>query len=109
MRILHIGKYYPPVSGGMERFLADLVDAQRAAGHDVAVLVHDDRRNPGVDDPAWLMRCPVWVNLMFAPVSPAFPLWLRRAVKRHRQADVKDTRQDEGDCCGINRMDMCDA
>lgn len=84
MRILHIGKYYPPVAGGMERFLADLVEAQRGAGHDVAVLVHDDRSNPGVGDPPWLMRCPVWIRLLFAPVSPAFPLWLRRAIKRHR-------------------------
>ena len=84
MRILHIGKYYPPVAGGMERFLADLVEAQRAAGHDVAVLVHDDRANPGVGDPPWLMRCPVWIRLLFAPVSPAFPLWLRRAIKRQR-------------------------
>jgi glycosyltransferase involved in cell wall biosynthesis len=84
MRILHIGKYYPPVSGGMERFLGDLVEAQRAAGHDVSVLVHDDRRHARNDDPAWVMRCPVWMRLMFAPISPAFPLWLRRAIKRHR-------------------------
>jgi hypothetical protein len=40
VRILHIGKFYPPVPGGMERFLADLVRAQREQGHDVGVLVH---------------------------------------------------------------------
>ena len=40
MRILHVGKYYPPARGGMERYLADLVEAQRAAGDEVAVLVH---------------------------------------------------------------------
>jgi glycosyltransferase involved in cell wall biosynthesis len=84
MRILHIGKYYPPVPGGMERFLGDLVEAQRAAGHEVAVLVHDDRKYPKSGDPPWLMRCPVWIRLMFAPISPAFALWLRRAIKRYR-------------------------
>ena len=79
MRILHIGKYFPPVAGGMERFLGDLVEAQRAAGHEVAVLVHGDAR---ADDPPWLMRCPVWMRLAFAPLSPRFPFWLRRAIRQ---------------------------
>jgi len=83
MRILHIGKYYPPAPGGMERFLGDLVDAQRAAGHDVSVLVHDDGRTDPRADPPWLMRCPVWIRLFFAPLSPAFPSWLRRALREH--------------------------
>jgi glycosyltransferase involved in cell wall biosynthesis len=83
MRILHIGKFYPPVAGGMERFLADLVEAQRAAGHEVSVLVHDDARHAGRHDPAWLMRCPVWFQMLFAPVSPRFPFWLHRAIQRH--------------------------
>jgi glycosyltransferase involved in cell wall biosynthesis len=83
MRILHIGKYYPPVPGGMERFLGDLVEAQRAAGHDVAVLVHDDGRTQGRQDPSWLLRCPVWLRLMFTPISPRFPFWLRRAIAAH--------------------------
>ena len=82
MRILHIGKYYLPVHGGMERFLGDLVEAQRAAGHEVAVLVHAHGDTRG--DPAWVMRCPVWARLLFAPISPTFPFWLHRAIRRHR-------------------------
>jgi len=81
MRILHIGKYYPPVPGGMERFLGDLVEAQRAAGHEVSVLVHGEA--PASGDPPWLHRCAVWFRLVFAPVSPAFPLWLARVIAKH--------------------------
>lgn len=84
MRILHIGKYFPPVIGGMERFLGDLVQAQRKAGHDAAVLVHADGRSQSRDDPAWLMRCPVWMRLFFAPISPSFGFWLHRALRRYR-------------------------
>lgn len=80
MRILHLGKYFPPVAGGMERYLGDLVAAQRAAGHQVMVLVHAGRRASAADDPPEVRRCPVWFNLVFAPISPAFPFWLRRAV-----------------------------
>lgn len=87
MRILHIGKYYPPVAGGMERFLGDLVEAQRRAGHSVAVLAHAERGADTRGDPAWLMRCPVWLKLIFAPISPAFPFWLWRAL-RHNRPDV---------------------
>ncbi len=84
MRILHVGKFYPPVPGGMERFLGDLVEAQRAAGHEVAVLVHSDGRTDTQDDPAWLMRCPVWTQFAFVPISPLFGAWMHRAIKRFR-------------------------
>ena len=80
MRLLHVGKYFAPVSGGMERFLGDLSQAQRSAGHEVAVLVHGEA---APQDPPWLLRCPVWFRLVFAPVSPAFPSWLARAIERH--------------------------
>jgi len=82
MRILHIGKYFPPVTGGMERFLADLVGAQRAEGHDVRVLVHQHERSAREADPPWLLRCPVWLRLFFAPIAPRFPVWLHRELAR---------------------------
>ena len=82
MRILHIGKYFPPVAGGMERFLADLVGAQRAEGHDVRVLVHQHERSAREADPPWLVRCPVWLRLFFAPIAPRFPAWLHRELAR---------------------------
>lgn len=83
MRILHIGKFFPPVPGGMERFLGDLINAQRQAGHEVCALVHGQPGQPApADDPPWLLRCPVWFSLIFAPIAPAFPLWLRQALKR---------------------------
>jgi glycosyltransferase involved in cell wall biosynthesis len=80
MRILHVGKFFAPVAGGMERFLGDLAQAQRREGHEVSVLVHGDAMPA---DPPWLMRCPVWFRLVFAPVSPAFPSWLARAIERN--------------------------
>jgi glycosyltransferase involved in cell wall biosynthesis len=83
MRILHIGKFFPPVPGGMERFLGDLVRAQQMAGDAPAVLCHADAEAKARQDPPWLMRCPVWLSLLFAPISPAFPLWLARAIRRH--------------------------
>jgi glycosyltransferase involved in cell wall biosynthesis len=84
MRILHIGKFYPPDPGGMERYLADLAEAQRAAGHEVLVLVHSGSLSGTQGDPPWIVRSRVWFRLLFAPVSPAFPWHLYRAIKRHR-------------------------
>ena len=87
MRILHVGKYYPPVPGGMERFLGDLVAAQCLAGDEVRVLVHGERGHAQPEDPPWLWRCPVWLKLIFAPISPRFPFWLARLI-REFQPDV---------------------
>ena len=81
LRVLHIGKYYPPHRGGMESFLADLVNQQRASGIDARAIVHGD---PQPDDPPWIIRVPVQVTLVFAPIALGFPLALWRALRRFK-------------------------
>jgi glycosyltransferase involved in cell wall biosynthesis len=83
MRILHLGKYWSPQKGGMERFVEDLARAQRAAGRDAFVLVHG---KPGVaspslpDDPEWVRRVAVTREFAFVPIAPQFLRELNRAI-----------------------------
>lgn len=86
MRVLHVGKYYPPFAGGMEHFLADLLPALRTHGVVPAALVHDERRSLSgrrpispYDSPA-IYRAPCFGQMLYAPLSPAFPLWLNRVI-----------------------------
>lgn len=81
LRVLHVGKYYPPYRGGMESFLADLIEQQRACGIDARAVVHGD---PLPDDPEWLIRVPVQVTLVFAPIALGFPWALRKAIQRFK-------------------------
>lgn len=89
MRILHIGKFYPPFHGGIENFLAALIDAQSANGQEVAALVHAhapggaSRPGPAAAFP-WIIRAPCHGRLLYAPVSPAFPFWLQRTLRDFR-------------------------
>lgn len=77
-RILHIGKFFPPYRGGMESFLSDLVQTQRAQGLDSHALVHGQ---PLADDPPWLRRVPVQVQLVYAPIALGFRAALARAIR----------------------------
>jgi rhamnosyl/mannosyltransferase len=86
VRILHIGKFYPPFHGGIENFLAALVDAQTKAGHQVAALVHSHAPGgPSVRPPItspfpWVVRAPCYGRLLYAPVSPTFAVWLAKTI-----------------------------
>jgi glycosyltransferase involved in cell wall biosynthesis len=86
VRVLHIGKFYPPVAGGIESALAELGRAQAALGAQVAALVHarpGERRSRSRDDGALVVReVGCWGQWLYAPVSPAFPRELALAIER---------------------------
>ncbi|WP_312780381.1 glycosyltransferase [Acidovorax temperans] len=79
LRVIHIGKFFPPYMGGMEVFLADLIDEQRRQGIDAHALVHG---TPLPDDPPWVHRVPVQFNLVYAPMALGFRRALGQAIDR---------------------------
>lgn len=78
LRVLHIGKFFPPDRGGMESFLSDLVKTQRDQGIDSHALVHGQ---PLPEDPAWLRRVPVQLRLIYTPIAMGFRSALKRAIR----------------------------
>lgn len=78
-RVLHVGKYYPPVSGGMEKVLQVVCEAERDAV-DGQVLVANDRRGTVLEtvNGVRVTRVTSWRKIGAVSVCPTFPLWLRR-------------------------------
>ncbi|MCU7375991.1 glycosyltransferase [Paucibacter sp. O1-1] len=85
MRVLHIGKFYPPVPGGIESFTAELARAQRDAGMTVQALVHAPpgtfRTRARVHEGIPVEETACWGQLFYAPVSPTFPVVMARVVR----------------------------
>lgn len=88
MRILHIGKYYAPERGGIERSMQDLAESCAARGDQVAALVH---QKPGNWRNAHEIRAGVEVHRagclgapLYTPLSPGFPLELGRLLRAFR-------------------------
>ena len=79
LRVIHVGKFFPPYMGGMEVFLADLIDEQRRQGIDAHALVHG---TPLPDDPPWVHRVPVQFNVVYAPMALGFRRALGQAIDR---------------------------
>ncbi len=88
MRVLHVGKYYPPAPGGIESFTAVLAQAQVAGGDEVVVLAHAAERRWRTtqrDDGAVIVHEVGRLGqLAYAPLSPAFPLQLQYCIARYR-------------------------
>lgn len=88
MRILHLGKFYPPVPGGIERSVADLAHAAAQAGADVAVLAHAPpghrRSRMRMDARVQVHETGCWGQLLYAPISPVFPYILQQLLREFR-------------------------
>ena len=80
MRILHVYKdYFPPVVGGVEKHIAQLCNHFKHK-HEVRVLVCNRGPLTRIEniDGVQVIKVGQLARIQSAPVSPAFPLWLRR-------------------------------
>ena len=86
MRILHIGKYYPPYAGGMENFLRDLLRSLQENGLEVAGLVHHQNRSSLKEtiDGISILRASALGQILYTPLSFSFPLLLREMIRSFR-------------------------
>lgn len=95
LRVLHLGKYFPPHRGGMETYLRDLLTALIEMGVHATTLVHASkaglrtRETPAESyaGPPRVVRAATLGTLMFTPISPAFPWQLWRLL-RQEQPDM---------------------
>jgi len=91
MKILHIGKFYPPFHGGMENYLRDLAQAQAQQGHEVTAWVHNhDWRNltsittTSQESHVKLIRQKSLKPLLFTPIMLGFGRQLKEILKQQR-------------------------
>jgi len=89
MKVLHIGKYYPPFSGGIENFMALLLPELKAQSNcDVRAIVHQHipfktYQRKTVQN-IEIIRVPSYGRLLFAPISPTFPYYLNKEIKQFK-------------------------
>ncbi len=86
MRVLHIGKFFPPSPGGIENFTGDLLPALAKLGVETFALVHQDRCCAGGNQDehstnVTVQRVHCYGRLFYAPISPGFPRALLNAMR----------------------------
>lgn len=88
-KVLHLGKFYPPIRGGIESFVADLARAQARAGcRDPFVVAHQEtplvRTSYETVDGVKVCRAAVAAHFVYAPIAPGYLFLLRRVLRRFR-------------------------
>ena len=88
MRVLHLGKFYPPTPGGIERTLAAIAAESVVAGVDVDVLAHapsgHTRTRERMHGQVRVVEAGCLGQLVYAPISPAFPWQLARLLREFK-------------------------
>lgn len=88
MRVLHIGKFWPPYAGGVERVASDLCYQLVQADVEVAVLAHATprqwRASEHLDAGVHVHLAACLGQLAYAPVSPGFGRQLSRVIAQRR-------------------------
>ncbi|KPA10263.1 glycosyl transferase family 1 [Candidatus Magnetomorum sp. HK-1] len=84
MKVLHIGKYYPPYAGGMEHFLSDLHCSLNKFGVKSSILVHQHESFKQITETVQenIYQVPILGTMMYTPVCPLFPFALNKIVKK---------------------------
>ncbi len=88
MRVLHVGKFWPPYAGGIERASHDLCHALARAGDEVVVVAHASPRcwrgSRAVEAGVTVELAACWGQLAYTPASPGFCGRLNSAVVHHQ-------------------------
>jgi glycosyltransferase involved in cell wall biosynthesis len=84
-RVLHIGKYLPPVPGGMESYLGDLLRLSAGRGIVAGALVHQKPTyatpNPKDFGGAYVAAVKTLGQWLYVPLAPTFGRGLKRAIR----------------------------
>lgn len=92
LRVLHIGKYYPPFHGGIENFLCDLAECQLEQGDvEPSVLVHQHdvgrAEETETANGVFVRRARLVGRAIFTPIAPLFLRSLNRTIEE-RDPDI---------------------
>jgi glycosyltransferase involved in cell wall biosynthesis len=89
LKILHVGKFFPPFSGGLEIYMRDAMLALGRHGIESAALVHKHSLSRSTShetlkagkEEFQVVRVGTIAQLIFTPISPAFPWHLHKLIK----------------------------
>lgn len=87
MKILHIGKYYPPVRGGIEKVSFDLVESLNKMGYQADILCFNDSKKTEIDFNRGyqIHRSSILTSAFSSPLSSSI---FRSIKKLFRQYDI---------------------
>jgi rhamnosyl/mannosyltransferase len=91
VKVLHIGKFFSPFPGGVENYMRDaMVSLNRQGVSNYAIVHRHELSFRSVDDlvtvgktPFHVIRAGTWFHLLYAPISPRFPVLMRRLARRY--------------------------